>query len=83
MTKFRSRVWDPALLVSQIISMQFQFYSTLLFVNYLLNRFLSATFSAQPVFYSLAQVFDHRLVNLQTANNGFYCLAFLVNSIVR
>lgn len=71
------------LIVSQIISMQFLFYSSLLIFNYLLNEFVNlANFSGQIV-YSLDQIFDYRLLNLKNAHNSFVCFSFFFNSILR
>lgn len=82
MSKFRSKIWDPMLIVSQIISMQFLFYSSLLIFNYLLNEFVNlANFSGQIV-YSLDQIFDYRLLNLKNAHNSFVCFSFFFNSIL-
>lgn len=84
MSRFRSKIWDPLLIVSQIISMQFQFYSSLLIVNFIFNKIVYALVSSEKYkIYSLNQIFDHRLVNFNDVNNSFVCLAFLSNSFLR
>ena len=83
MSKFRSKVWDPSLIASQIVTLQFQFYSTLLFINYLLNRFINAAFLSELAPYSLSQIFDYRSVNFHSTSNGFVCFAYVINSFVK
>ena len=83
-SKFRSKVWDPLLIVSQIVSMQFQFYSSLLIINYIFNKFIYSLSSTDKYkIYSLSHIFDHRLVNFHDVNNTFVCIAFLANSLFR
>jgi len=83
-SKFRNRSWDPILIISQIISMQFQFYSTLLFCNYFSNQFVNLTnLSSETVQYSLSQIFDHRQLNFKSAHNTFICFSFIGNSLIR
>lgn len=82
-SKFRSKIWDPMLIVSQIISMQFLFYSFLLILNFLSNEFLNFTNLSDQVGYSLDQIFDYRLLNLKNAHNSFVSISFFLNSISR
>ena len=87
-SKFRSKIWDPLLIVSQIISMQFQFYTTLLILNYILSRFVHFAYNTNydrsendgRAIYSLEQIFDHRLINFHNANNTFLCFTFILNA---
>jgi hypothetical protein len=81
-SKFRSKIWDPHLIISQIIAMQFQFYSSLLIINYLLNKLINKSSSTNQV-YSLSQIFDHRFLNFQNTYNTFLCLTFISNSLLR
>ncbi|RNA32681.1 SYS1 -like protein [Brachionus plicatilis] len=82
MSKFRSKIWDPWLITSQIISMQFQFYSTFLFMNFMNAHFLNI-FKANPTnFYSLENIFDYRLVNFKNSNNTFLCLNLIASSLI-
>jgi hypothetical protein len=90
-SKFRSKIWDPLLLSSQIISLQFQFYTSMLILNYFLSRFVhfaydrnyDGTENTEFTIYSLEQIFDHRLVNFHNANNTFICFAYILNSLLR
>lgn len=83
-SKFRSRPWDPMLITSQIMSMQFQFYSTFLLCNYIMNQFVNITnMSPEHIQYSLAQIFDHRLVNFKNSHNTFICFAYVANAFIR
>jgi hypothetical protein len=90
-SKFRSKIWDPSLIVSQIVSMQFQFYASLLIINYIFTHFVHLAYNrnynsdsvSEQVVYSLEQIFDHRLVNFHNANNTFICFGFLINSLLR
>jgi hypothetical protein len=81
-SKFRSKIWDPHLIVSQIVSMQFQFYTSLLLINYLLNKLINKSSSENQV-YSLNQIFDHRFLNFQNSYNTFLCLSFISNALLR
>jgi len=81
-TKFRSKIWDPFLIISQIVSMQFQFYSTLLLINYLTNRFL-VLFDLTEENYSLDHIFNHKLVNFGNVSNAFMCINLVLNSFLR
>lgn len=83
-SKFRSKIWDPLLLVSQIVSMQFQFYSSLLLLNFFINKFVNIAHSeSDKSFYSLDNIFDHRMINFQNSNNTFLCFTFMINSVIR
>ncbi|CAF0899567.1 unnamed protein product [Brachionus calyciflorus] len=83
MSKFRSKIWDPLLLTSQIISMQFQFYTTLLFINYLCSKFLHVMTNSNPNnIYSLENIFDYRLVNFKSSNNFLLCLTFIITALL-
>jgi hypothetical protein len=82
-SKFRSKVWDPILIISQIISIQFQFYTSLLLLNYFWTIILNNIFGMENVQYSLSQIFDHRQISFKTTQNTFVCLTFLLNSILR
>ncbi len=90
-SKFRSKIWDPSLIIFQIISMQFQFYSTLLILNYMFSRFVHFAYNrnfngadtSNQVVYSLEQIFDHRLINFHNASNTFICFSFIINSLIR
>ena len=81
-SKFRSKIWDPHLIISQIISMQFQFYTSLLIINYLLNKLINKSSSTNQI-YSLSQIFDHRFLNFQSTYNTFLCFTFVSNSLLR
>ena len=83
-SKFRSKIWDPLLIISQIISLQFQFYSTLLLFVCTFNSF-SYYFLSNENYktYSLNHIFDHRSVNFKNANNTFVSLSFILNSLLR
>ena len=61
--QFRNTVWDPALIMSQIIAVQTVFYT-----SYGLLTFIVCYMSSKPV--SVAQMFD--------ANVSSLCFLFLV-----
>lgn len=83
MSKFRSKIWDPWLLISQIISMQFQFYSTLVLINFMNARLLNIFKSNPENFYSLENIFDYRFVNFKNSNNIFLCFNIFSTSLIR
>ena len=82
-SKFRSKIWDPMLIISQIIAMQFFFYSTLLLFNYLSNEFFNMINISESIIYSLDDIFDHRYLNLKNIHNILICVNMVFNSISR
>lgn len=72
--QFRSNVWDPALIVSQIIAMQSQFYVFLGLWSYILN--LIGKFDT-----SLDQVFTQTDLDVLEDSGRLNVIALLINSL--
>ena len=84
-SKFRSKIWDPQLIISQIISMQFQFYSSLLLLNYVLHLAVlvyNNNVSDETNFYSLSHIFDYNHLNFKNRTNTLITFSFILNSVI-
>ncbi|XP_060081286.1 protein SYS1 homolog [Ylistrum balloti] len=71
---FRSNVWDPVLIISQIVSMQCQFYLILGIWNYFMNTF--GNFDS-----SLDKVFTETDLDVLETSGRLNVIAFLLNSL--
>lgn len=71
---FRSNVWDPVLIISQIIAMQSQFYLLLGVWNYLMN--MIGSFDS-----SLDKVFTETDLDVLETSGRLNVIAFLLNSL--
>jgi hypothetical protein len=82
-SKFRSTVWDPILLVFQIISMQLQFYFTLSIIIYLINIFFNLIQPKNDLYlYSLDKIFNFKSINFIEKSGRLVSFAFLANSFL-
>ncbi len=82
-SKFRSNVWDPLLIVSQMISMQLQFYFTLTLLIYSTHLFFNLLQINKNDFYSLDKLFNFKMISFEEISGRFNIIAFLANSLVR
>lgn len=86
-SKFRSNVWDPCLIIFQIISMQLQYYFTLSIIIFIFYNFLNIIMlnnqTSNLMVYSLDHLFNYKLVSFVQLNGRLISLAFVANSIVR
>ena len=82
-SKFRSNVWDPILILFQIISMQLQFYFTLALIIYLNHSFTNFIKINKNDVYSLDKIFDFKSINFDEISGRMNTFAFLANSLVR
>jgi protein SYS1 len=77
--KFRSNVWDPLLIIAQIISMQCGFYASLLILVYLSTFFVSNT---NDYFNTLDQIFDFNRLTFKSTYGYLLSIIFLLNSLI-
>lgn len=82
-SRFRSNVWDPILIISQIISLQLQFYFTLAIIIYFNHVFFNFLQINKNDFYSLDKIFNFKNINFKEISGRFNIVAFLANSLVR
>jgi hypothetical protein len=82
-SKFRSNVWDPLLIVTQMISMQLQFYFTLTLLIYSTHLFFNLLQINKNDFYSLDKLFNFKKINFVEISGRFNIISFLANSLVR
>lgn len=78
--KFRSNVWDPLLIITQIISMQCGFYASLLILVYISTFFVSNT---NDYFNTLDQIFDFNRLSFKSSHGYLLSFVFLLNSLIR
>uniref|UniRef100_A0A8D0GGW8 Protein SYS1 homolog n=1 Tax=Sphenodon punctatus TaxID=8508 RepID=A0A8D0GGW8_SPHPU len=72
--QFRSYVWDPVLILSQIVLMQAVYYSSLGLLLALVDSLVQNT----P---SLDQVFSYEILGFSTASGRLSMMAFILNSL--
>ena len=70
---FRSTVWDPRLIVAQILSVQGFFYASLFIILFILTAIADEI-------NSLSQIYDYRETNLKSRHGFVVFLAFLINA---
>jgi len=72
--RFRSYVWDPTLIIMQMLAMQFVYYTTLGLLSSLI-----LSFGSYPP--SLSHLFDAGVVDYYGAENRLLMIAFVLNSL--
>ncbi|XP_071958978.1 protein SYS1 homolog [Antedon mediterranea] len=74
MASFRSYVWDPILIISQMLSMQTVFYVSLGFWLILIDNISSTN-------KSLDQIFNHQSLDISSGSGKVILIAFMLNSL--
>lgn len=72
--KFRVTVWDPILLISQILTIQALFYTSLAIFVFIVDFLFADT----P---SITHIFAYHVISFQSGHNVFIILCFLVNAV--
>ncbi len=70
---FRSTVWDPRLIIAQILSIQGFFYASLFIILFVLTAVAGEV-------NSLNQIYDYRETSLKSRHGFVVFLAFLINA---